>query len=413
MGNPTTYRNKTLSWSHARQLDSFDTHTFKYNANGIRIQKDNIKFFLNGNKIISQTDGTDTLFFYYGTDGITGFNHNGTDYFYKKNIQGDIIGIYDSTNTLICKYIYDAWGNHVCRILSNNGEYVDIADTSNYNINSNYITIANLNPFRYRSYYYDTETGLYYLNSRYYDSQTGRFINADDISIIDISQITINGLNLYSYCLNNPVNQIDENGYIVGWLLAIIVGSIIGATVNTGFEVANQVKNHGWDLENWNWTQIGLSFLGGAVSGAISAIPVPGFQTFGIWGKVFHYGLTFVIGGIGAVAGGLIDGSVYNIKSAFTNFAIGGTFSLFADLFTNGLNNIVQKYSNNVLTNPLYANMTLEDLIGSGLKEYPKHLAKLMNKLSRAILYANRGLTKSIFYMIGINSILEIISGLL
>ena len=111
IGNPTTYRNKILSWSHARQLDSFDTHTFKYNANGIRIQKDNIKFFLNGNKIISQTDGTNSLFFYYGTDGVTGFNHNGTDYFYKKNIQGDIIGIYDGTNTLICKYIYDAWGN--------------------------------------------------------------------------------------------------------------------------------------------------------------------------------------------------------------------------------------------------------------------------------------------------------------
>lgn len=111
IGNPTTYRNKILSWSHARQLDSFDTHTFKYNANGIRIQKDNTKFFLNGNKIISQTDGTDSLFFYYGTDGVTGFNHNGTDYFYKKNIQGDIIGIYNPENKLICKYIYDAWGN--------------------------------------------------------------------------------------------------------------------------------------------------------------------------------------------------------------------------------------------------------------------------------------------------------------
>ena len=116
IGNPTTYRNKTLTWSHARQLDSFgDIASFKYNANGIRISKSvngiTTKYYLNGNKIISQTDATNTLFFYYGTDGITGFNHNGTDYFYKKNIQGDIIGIYDSANTLICKYIYDAWGN--------------------------------------------------------------------------------------------------------------------------------------------------------------------------------------------------------------------------------------------------------------------------------------------------------------
>ena len=116
IGNPTIYRNKTLSWSHARQLDSFgDIASFKYNANGIRISKTingiTTKYYLNGNKIISQTDATNTLFFYYGTDGITGFNHNGTDYLYKKNIQGDIIGIYNPENKLICKYIYDAWEN--------------------------------------------------------------------------------------------------------------------------------------------------------------------------------------------------------------------------------------------------------------------------------------------------------------
>ena len=218
IGNPTIYRNKTISWSHARQLDSFgDIASFKYNANGIRISKSvngiTTKYYLNGNKIISQTDATNTLFFYYGTDGITGFNHNGTDYLYKKNIQGDIIGIYNPENKLICKYIYDAWGNHVCRILSNNGEYVDITDTSNYNINSNYITIANLNPFRYRSYYFDTETDLYYLNSRYYDPQTGRFINADSIENLDTENL--NGFNLYMYCANNPILFIDDNGE--GW----------------------------------------------------------------------------------------------------------------------------------------------------------------------------------------------------
>ncbi len=90
--------------------------------------------------------------------------------------------------------------------------------------------IAFKNPFRYRSYYYDFETNLYYLNSRYYDPEIGRFINADDIASLNISQIAQNGLNLYAYCLNNPVNQIDENGdlpkwlkKLFGWIVAIFV----------------------------------------------------------------------------------------------------------------------------------------------------------------------------------------------
>ena len=319
IGNPTTYRNKTLSWSHARKLDSFDTHTFKYNANGIRIQKDNIQFFLNGNKIISQTDATNTLFFYYGTDGVTGFNYNGTDYFYKKNIQGDIIGIYNPENKLICKYIYDAWGNHVCRILSNNGEYVDIVDTSNYNINSNYITIANLNPFRYRSYYYDTETGLYYLNSRYYDPQTGRFINADSIDNIDTENL--NGFNLYMYCANNPIMLSDEDGdswwkkfwKVVSIIAVVVVVSVVSAGIAAGvagivgstslamsvgastfvggfvvggINAISQTINNG--LENVNLLSLGINTFFGSVSGAFSG------GTIGVWGQV---GINMFLGG--------------------------------------------------------------------------------------------------------------------
>ncbi len=193
----------------------------------------------------------------------------------------------------------------------------------------------------------------------------------------------------------------------------MLISALIGSVVSTGFEIANQAQNHGWNLASWDWGQIGLAALGGAVSGAISAIPVPGFRALGAWGKVIHYGLTFIVGGVGAVTGGLINGSVNNIETAFTIFSIGGVFSLFSDLLTNGLNKIVQKFANKVLTNHLYANMTLGDLIGSGLKEYPKQLAKLMNKLSRAIIFANGGLTRSIFYILGITSISEIISGFL
>lgn len=103
------------------------------------------------------------------------------------------------------KYVYDTWGNHKTYVL-NGGIFIDSSLQSSYTqsgLNNKFI--AELNPFRYRSYYYDTETGLYYLNSRYYDSETGRFINTDDISILVEGKEFHNGLKLYAYCNNNPI----------------------------------------------------------------------------------------------------------------------------------------------------------------------------------------------------------------
>ena len=95
--------------------------------------------------------------------------------------------------------------------------------------------IGNKNPFRYRSYYFDTETGLYYLKSRYYDPEICRFITIDDISYIDITQEYINGINLYAYCFNNPINTDDENGNLPRWLKWLIGGlAFVGALVLTG-----------------------------------------------------------------------------------------------------------------------------------------------------------------------------------
>ena len=104
-------------------------------------------------------------------------------------------------------------GNH--RVYTGTG--IDITDNSSYN-NS----VAKLNPFRYRGYYYDTETGFYYLNSRYYDPAIGRFINADDISYIQPTEI--NGLNLFAYCGNNPVMYVDSVGTSPKWWQAILIG---------------------------------------------------------------------------------------------------------------------------------------------------------------------------------------------
>ena len=112
-------------------------------------------------------------------------------YYYILNLQGDVIGILDSAGTQVVSYTYDAWGN----LLSTTGTLAD--------------TVGQINPIRYRGYYYDAETEFYFLNSRYYDPQTGRFINAD--ARLNTS-LGVLGTNLFAYCLNNPINKVDYNG---------------------------------------------------------------------------------------------------------------------------------------------------------------------------------------------------------
>ena len=367
LGNPTTCRGETFVWN-GRQLVQLGDCKYTYNANGIRTSKIvngiKTKFFLNGNKILAQNDGN-KIYYHYGVDGIVGFTLKLSDtiiydYIYKKNIQGDIIGIYDSNNALICKYIYDAWGNHKTLILSNNGEYVDISSTSDYtNINNNYIFIANLNPFRYRGYYFDTDTGLYYLNTRYYDPELGRFINADAIDILNTAQEELNGLNLYAYCFNNPVNDIDENG---NWswkrfwkavlVIAVVVvavtitvatagagsvaGSIIaGGIISAGGEIFNQTVIQNKTFSNINWLQVGVAGVGGM----LSAIPGVGFvggiligggtnalSTAIGGGSLEEIGISFLVGAfssaVGYAASSIINrASTARLASKLTNMS--------------------------------------------------------------------------------------------
>ncbi len=192
--------------------------------------------------------------------------------------------------------------------MQDDGSYANIK--SGYSVTDTTIInrfIAFKNPFRYRSYYYDFETNLYYLNSRYYDPQIGRFINADDISTLDITQIALNGLNLYAYCLNNPVNETDENGYFLLWLFitAILVGAAIGGTTN-GIKAYNEGAR-GWGLFG--------AILGGAIMGGAMG----GILTFG--------GVTAlgVISGF-SLASGLMLSTGIGIIAGWTSYSIEAAF---------------------------------------------------------------------------------------
>nr|WP_304000470.1 RHS repeat-associated core domain-containing protein [Ruminococcus bromii] len=204
IGNPLTYRdNMAFEWENGRILKNINTSDkaiqMSYDSNGMRTQKsiDGVKtnyYYDSSNNLFALTQGSDTLFFYYDNSGeVMSVSCNGTMYFYIKDLQGDITEIVDKDGKAVAEYAYDAWGN---MLTEDNGT----------------LTIGKLNPFRYRSYVYDEETGLYYLQSRYYDPLTGRFLNADTNLNSNIL-----GLNAYIYCYNDSVNYLDRDGFQPIW----------------------------------------------------------------------------------------------------------------------------------------------------------------------------------------------------
>lgn len=189
-------------------------------------------------------------------------NSEWTEYYFETNLQGDVIAVYTAANNsqtglpeLVASYTYDAWGN----ILSATGE------------------LAQLNPFRYRGYYYDTETQFYYLQSRYYDPQIGRFLNADDITFLGVDG-SVDSYNQFAYCGNNPIVRTDFTGQWFGWddLIAAGVGAFVEVASLFVSDVAVSVKSGSLQFSSWE-TYAGAAF-GGAAGGitTLYAGPVTG-----------------------------------------------------------------------------------------------------------------------------------------
>ena len=210
LGNPTVYRNRALTWEKGRQLKTIKngsgtTTTFGYDGEGRRNSKQTgseaeiVFIYGSDGKLLKQSDG---LEFLYDTTGVAGIKYNNEDYLLRKDILGNITGILDREGKSIVEYKYDGWGRH--KVLNASGNELTLDNCTATN------KVGILNPFRYRGYYYDTETGFYFLKTRYYDPETGRFITMADVSYL--APDAINGLNLYAYCGNNPVRNVDPNG---------------------------------------------------------------------------------------------------------------------------------------------------------------------------------------------------------
>ena len=198
-----------------------------------------------GGKLVRESYGSTILDFIYYPDGTPlamRYSADGGDsystYYYVLNTHGEIIQLVHPYGDIVAEYQYDAWGN----ILSASGSRAEI------------------NPLRYRGYYYDSETGFYYVSSRYYDPEIGRFLSPDSTDILTASPLVHTDKNLYAYCDNNPVVRADGSGEF--W--HIVVGAVVGAVISTAVTVAMNVYT-GAEWSDGLFT----AALSGAASGAL------------------------------------------------------------------------------------------------------------------------------------------------
>ena len=219
MGNPTVYRGMEMGWKNSSELTEIvkdqTTIRYRYDKEGMR----NRKYLSDGTTVLYQVqdgqiigeqhlrkDQEKPLYemtFSYDADGtLFSMNCDGKDYYYILNPTGDVIALVDTGWNTVVSYAYDSWG----KVTAIEGDQ----------------DLGKKNPLRYRGYYWDEETGLYYLASRYYDPEVGRFINADNINLVLIDLTVTSDKNLYTYCDNNPIIRKDINGEC--WIIAIAIG---------------------------------------------------------------------------------------------------------------------------------------------------------------------------------------------
>ena len=207
-GNPTKYYDgSTFTWTQGRRLATAKVGStnisYAYDMAGVRSSKTvgstKYDFTTLSGLVTRQTGGGKTIDFVYDENNQPlAMKYNNTLYYYVLNAQGDVVRIVNSSRSVVASYTYDPWG----KIISSSG------------------TLADINPLRYRGYYYDSETGFYYLQSRYYDPEIGRFINADSYASTDATGLL--STNMFAYCENDPVNRSDPSGEFFDTVLDIV-----------------------------------------------------------------------------------------------------------------------------------------------------------------------------------------------
>ena len=319
-GRPIVYRNNTVEWNGS-QMTKYGRNTYEYDGNNYRVfkQTPTEKTYYNydgSGNLRFERRGRTEINYVYDSNGIQGMRvtvptkdaatyYASEEYYYIKDRFGNVRVILDKSGNIMVEYNYDAWGNF------------EATSVGNAKIGGIAVDLVSLNAFTYRGYYYDKESGLYYLVNRYYDPRTGRFISPDDISYLNSE--TIGGLNLYSYCLNNPIFYVDPDGHApIPWWGKLLIGIgvvLVGAVVTAltagtgaGFMVA-----------------FGAALLTSAkavaISTAISAgigLAVGGITT-GTWEGAFNGMLDGAVDGL--MWGGIFAGGAQVLSGVFKGVA--------------------------------------------------------------------------------------------
>ena len=347
IGNPLTYRGYTLTWQNGRQLASMKYGAinigFTYDVDGLRTSKTipNVglehKYYYVGNRLQYETlGGSSALWYFYDADGnpsgIRYKDNSGTvnDYYFVCNWRGDVIQIYNASGTLVGSYTYDAWGKVT--------ENATSADTQN---------ITETNPIRYRGYYYDTETRLYYVNSRYYDPAVKRMLNADNDSLSTATPQGLTDKNYFAYCDNNPVVRVDSDGAFWNVVIGAAVGGALGATT--------QVIVQGGVHNKKELFKVVISGVSGAVGGGLGACGLPL-----VWSVVSDTGIAFA--------------TSLGLELVDNNYKLGDV-----DWFEIGVDT-VESVSIGVLSGHFY-----NELSGSAMNQADRIISKGKNKIIKGI----------------------------
>ena len=249
-------KEQNLLWEDKNLIQIGEHIKYSYNTKGIRTKKETeegtTEYSLIGSKIMKMekvtSSGKITMYFTYDQrDELQSVTESNKEYYYIKDITGNIIKIKDEEGNSIVEYKYDAYGKVEKTIIENNN-------------------VSKYNPFIYKGYYYDEEIELYYCNTRYYSPEIGRWISIDDVDYLDPESIS--GLNLYCYCMNDPINYCDPSGHFTIAALLISIG------ISLVFEVIEDIMGDGklgGDKDGWDYLGAGIAGFFGGLGGGLVA----------------------------------------------------------------------------------------------------------------------------------------------
>ena len=330
--------------------------SFTYNDEGIRTSKTvngvTHTYILNGCQILAEEWEDKLLVYLYDASGSPiGMMYRNTSYapdqwnafYFEKNLQGDIVAVYNRMGLELVTYSYDAWGNQAVKYWNGGGS-----------------TAAQYNPFRYRGYYYDTDLRMYYLQSRYYDSKICRFISPDTTSVLTATPGEITDKNLFAYCDNNPVMRVDESGEF--W--SILIGAGVGLVVQYISDILNNIQSGETGKDIFKPTSSGTDYLASIIGGAVAAIPIPGVFGAIATGFVANICSDTIRGKINSAEDFLMSG----VKGAGANLIGYGVGHAFAAIKVDAINAMPRSLRKSYLTDVVFGNS--HDYVNANLNTF-------------------------------------------